>query len=77
MKIKDFSPHIFWSYDRMADLEPEVVIKQVITYGEVSDKVLLVKKIGKSQIVAVINGWRNSEKYDKHINFMRKVILAS
>ena len=76
MKIKDFSPHIFWSYDKQADLEPEVVIKQVITYGEVSDKVLLVKLIGKSQIVDVIDGWKNCEKYEKHINFMQKVILA-
>lgn len=76
MKIKDFSPHIFWSYDKQADLEPEVVIKQVITYGEVSDKVLLVKKIGKSQIIDVINGWKNHERYDKHINFMQQVILA-
>lgn len=76
MEIKDFSPHIFWSYDKGADLEPEVVIKQVITYGEVSDKVLLVKKVGKSQIVDVILAWKNSGKYDKHINFMQKVILA-
>jgi hypothetical protein len=76
MKIKDFSPHIFWSYNKQADLEPEVVIKQVITYGEVSDKVLLVKKIGKPQIVEVIDGWKNCEKYEKQINFMQKVILA-
>ena len=76
MKIKDFSSHIFWSYNKQADLEPEVVIKQVITYGEVSDKVLLVKLIGKSKISEVIHGWKDREKYDKQINFMQKVILA-
>ena len=76
MEIKDFSPHIFWSYDRSADLEPELVIKHVITYGEVSDKVLLVKKVGGTRILEVIENWSNQEKYAKHINFMQKVILA-
>ena len=76
MKINDFSPHIFWSYDKQADLEPEVVIKRVIVYGEVSDKVLLAKLFGRSKIVDVIHGWKEQEKYDKHINFMNRVILA-
>ncbi|MCK5135831.1 MAG: hypothetical protein KAR19_08615 [Bacteroidales bacterium] len=76
MDIKEFSSHIFWSYDRFSDLKPEVVIKQVIVYGEVKDMILLVKKVGEKRIYEVIKNWKDQEKYDKHINFMEKVILG-
>jgi hypothetical protein len=76
MDIKGFSPHIFWSYNRSAELKPEVVIRQVIAYGEVKDMNLLVKKAGKGKIHDVIKTWKNREKYEKHINFMEKVILG-
>jgi hypothetical protein len=76
MEIKDFSPHIFWSYDKESELKPEVVIKQVIVYGEVKDMVLLAKKVGKEKIYDVMKNWKDREKYDKHINFMERVILG-
>ena len=75
MDIEGFSSHIFWSYNRLADMNPEIVIKQVISYGEVKDMILLVKKVGKKRINEVIKNWKGREKYDKHINFMEKVIL--
>ena len=50
MEIKGFSPHIFWSYDKESELEPEVVIRQVIVYGEVKDMVLLAKMAGREKI---------------------------
>jgi hypothetical protein len=75
MNIQGFSPHIFWSYIRSADLEPEVIVKQVIAYGEVSDMILLANKMGKKRILDVIKNWNGREKFDKHINFMEKVIL--
>jgi hypothetical protein len=76
MDIKGFSPHLFWSYKRSADLKPEVIIRQVIAYGEVKDMILLVKKAGKGKIYHEIKKWKNREKYEKHINFMEKVILG-
>lgn len=75
MEIKDFSSHIFWSYNPSAGLKPEIIIKQVISYGEVKDMILLVEKVGKKRILEVIKYWKGREKYDKHINFMEKVIL--
>jgi hypothetical protein len=75
MDIQGFSPHSFWSYKENADLEPEVIIKQVIIYGEVSDMIFLVNKMGKKEIRKVIKNWVGRDKYDKHINFMEKVIL--
>jgi len=76
MEIKGFSPHIFWSYDKESELKPEVVIRQVIVYGEVKDMVLLAKKVGREKIFDVIKKWKDRDKYDKHINFMEKVILG-
>lgn len=76
MDIKGFSPHIFWSYKRSAELKPEVVIRQVIAYGEVKDMILLVKKAGKGKIRDEIKEWKNREKFEKHINFVERVILG-
>ena len=49
MDIKGFSPHIFWSYKKAADLQPGVVVRQVIAYGEVKDMILLVNKMEKKR----------------------------
>ncbi len=76
MDIKGFSPHIFWSYYRSKELKPEVVIRQVIAYGEVKDMILLVKKVGERKIHDEIRKWKDREKFDKHINFMERVILG-
>ncbi len=76
MDIKGFSPHIFWSYNKSADLNTSMVIKQVIAFGEIKDMLLLVKKVGKTSILDVIENWQGREKYEKHINFVEKVILG-
>lgn len=34
MKISQFSPHIFWSYDRSKDLPEEVVIEEVLNQSQ-------------------------------------------
>ena len=77
MDIRDFSPHIFWSYDRGADIEPEVVIRQVIAYGEVRDMMLLVKRINRERILEVIGNWKEQDKHYKRIHFFTTVILES
>ena len=50
LEIKEFSSHIFWSYNQSAELKPEIIIKQVISYGEVKDMILLVEKVGRNMI---------------------------
>ncbi len=42
MNVEGFSSHIFWSYNRLTNIKPEIVIKQVISYGEVKDMNLLI-----------------------------------
>lgn len=77
MDIRDFSPYIFWSYDRGADIEPEVVIRQVIAYGEVRDMMLLNKRINKERILEVIGNWKEQDKHCKRMHFFTTVILES
>jgi hypothetical protein len=76
MDIREFSPHIFWSYDPSADVPQEVVIRQVIRYGEIKDIILLVRRVGKERIREVIGKWPPDKGLDKHLCFMQKVILA-
>jgi hypothetical protein len=75
MDINGFSPHIFWSYNKSADLEPGLIIKQVIAYGEINDMLLLSEKFNKEKILIAINNWQERAKYEKRIHFIKKVIL--
>jgi len=76
MDIREFSPHLFWSYDKDADIKPEIVVRQVIAYGEIRDMILLARSVEKKKILLAINHWKEQEKHMKHINFFKKVILG-
>ena len=75
MDIKGFSPHIFWSYNKSADLETGIIIRQVIAYGEIKDMLLLVERLGKKRILSAMDKWKDREQNEKRINFLKKVIL--
>ena len=76
MDTSGFSPHIFWSYNPSADFPQKVVIRQVVLYGEIKDKVLLAKRIGKEKIRQEMGKWKKEKGTEKHICFMQRVILA-
>lgn len=75
MNIKPFSKHIFWSYKPDADLPENLVIQQVIAYGEISDFRLISKLLPPQKINEAIEKWNNKDRYEKHINFLKKVFL--
>jgi hypothetical protein len=75
MNIAPFSRHIFWSWKPDADLPENVVIQQVIAYGEISDFRLMCKLIPREKINEAIEKWKNRNKYEKHINFLKQVFL--
>ncbi len=75
MDITPFSKHIFWSWKHDADLPENLVIQQVIAYGEISDFRLLSKLIPKQNIIEAIEKWRNKDQYKKHIHFLKQVFL--
>ena len=73
MLISEFSKYIFWSYKPDADLPEEIIIKQVVAYGEISDLKKMIKLIEKESIKKVLNEMR--DKYHKRVNFIEKVML--
>ncbi|MCK4446190.1 MAG: hypothetical protein KAW56_03825 [Candidatus Marinimicrobia bacterium] len=75
MNIKNFSKHIFWSYNKNADLPEETIIWQVLLYGEIKDMVLLVKQIDKEVIIQVMKKISFLGRYNRRLNFIKKVIL--
>ena len=75
MNITPFSKHVFWSWKSNADLPENVVIQQVIAYGEISDFRQLTTLLPKQKIISAIENWQNKDKYAKHIHFMKQVFL--
>lgn len=75
MDITPFSKHIFWSWKSDADLPENLVVQQVISYGEISDFRLICKLLPPEKINEAIEKWKNKDKYTKQINFMRQVFL--
>jgi len=75
MNITPFSKHIFWSYKPDADLPVNLLIQQIIAYGEISDFRLLSELIPAQKINQAIGQWKNKERYKKHIHFLKQVFL--
>ncbi len=73
MLISHFSKHIFWSYKKDADLPEDIIIRQVVIYGEIEDIKKLTELIDKNKIKAVLKTMEN--KHEKRVNFIEKVIL--
>lgn len=69
MNISPFSKHIFWSWKSDADLPENLVIQQVIAYGEISDFRIISKLIPLQKINESIEKWKNKDKYEQHIFF--------
>ena len=76
MKTDEFSKYIFWSYDKSADLPVQIVIKQVIAYGKISDLIKLANKVPVHVIQEELTKWKEKSRFKKRINFMNKVILS-
>ena len=75
MNITPFSKHIFWSWKPDADLPENLVVQQVIAYGEISDFRVMCKLIPKQKIIEAIENWKRRDQYLKHIHFLKQVFL--
>ncbi len=73
MDISRFSPHIFWSHKKDADLPNDLIISQVSLYGEIGDMILMRKLFPKKEIHKVLETL--NAKYPKRVHFIEKVIL--
>lgn len=77
MLINRFSKHIFWSYQHNADLPEAVVIRQVLSYGEIADLLTLNEIVPQEKLQEAILKWKDKDRYRKRINFFNKVIAES
>ena len=75
MNIEPYSRHIFWSYRPDADLPENLIVRQVIAYGEISDFKLICKTIPHNKIKEAIGSWKNQDQYKKQIEFLEKIFL--
>jgi len=76
MNIAGFSEYPFWSYMKTADLPEEVVIRQIVLYGEIKDMIRLTKFISQERIENTLKQLSSSDnRNSKRINFFRKVIF--
>ncbi|MDY0279115.1 MAG: hypothetical protein RBR35_00975 [Salinivirgaceae bacterium] len=74
MQINKFSKHIFWPFQEGADLPEAVIIRQVLSYGEVADLLTLNEIMPPAKVKEVILKWKDKDRYRKRINFFNKVI---
>lgn len=75
MKTDNFSPHIFWSYDKNADIDEDIIVKQVVLYGEITDMINMAKLFSHNKIRSIIKKLKDNKRFAKRINFVEKIIL--
>jgi hypothetical protein len=60
--ISDFSPHLFWDFDRSQLSETVLsaqLVQRVMEYGVLSDWLILLRKYGMDSIIRVAQGIRS------------------
>ena len=75
LNISDFQKHIFWNYKNDAVLDENIIIENVILYGELSDYSRLKGLVKKESLGKVIDRIDSTGRYRKRVNFARKVLL--
>jgi hypothetical protein len=76
MNISGFSPYLFWSYEKKADLPDEVIIRQIVLYGEIRDMIKLTQLVSMERIDNTLKQLSSFDNRNgKRINFFRKVIF--
>jgi hypothetical protein len=76
MNIAGFSEYPFWSYKKATDLPEEVVIRQIVLYGKISDMIRLTQLISREHIDNILNQLSSSDNRNcKRIYFFRNVIF--
>ena len=63
MKTNIFSDYLFWSYQKNVDLPADIVVRQVILYGEVSDMIKLSDEVDHAFIGQIANELSNISKF--------------
>lgn len=75
INISEFSKHIFWNYKPAVDLDEEIVIENVLLYGDIDDYKKLEEVVSRESLIGVVNKLENRGKNLKRINFIKKIVL--
>jgi hypothetical protein len=76
VKITGFPHHLFWSYTLQADLPEELVVEQVILYGDLDDLFRLADMVSNEVIATVNQKIIARGRWQKRSYFVNKVILG-
>jgi len=75
ISISEFQKQIFWNYNPDSVLDENIIIENVILYGELSDYSKLKGLVSKDSIRKVVDKIESTGRYRKRVNFVRKVLL--
>lgn len=75
INISNFPKHIFWNYKDNAELNEEIVINNVILYGDLNDYRKLLSLVNKKSFEQVVSKLEQTGRYKKRINFIKEIIL--
>ncbi len=73
--ISNFARHIFWSYKGTAVLNENIVMRNVLLYGDIEDYKELIKHVSKDSLLNSVKELEATGKNKKRINFIKKILL--
>ncbi len=71
----DFPRHIFWNYKERVFLNEDIVIRNVLLYGDIEDYKKLLKHISNDSLNKIVKQLEATGKNKKRINFIKKILL--
>jgi len=75
INISYFPKHIFWNYKVDSNLDEEIVIKNVLLYGDMEDYKKLINMVSRESLSKVVDDLEKNGKNIKRLNFIKKIIL--
>ena len=77
MKIDPSVQHLFWMYRSGCDLPEEVIVDQIVRYGDLPELFRLQANHSAETIQKVIWQITGQERWKKRIHFVNKIILET
>jgi len=75
MKIDPSIRHLFWMYRPGSDLPEEVIVDQIIRYGDLPELLRLQENHSLEMIEKAVRQITGQKRWQKRINFINKIIL--
>jgi len=75
INISGFPKHIFWNYKVDSILDEEIVIKNVLLFGDIDDYKKLIGIVSKKSLSKVVGDLEKTGKNIKRLNFIKKILL--